>query len=217
MTETKSEPAGVVPTESVGFSKARMESLVDGVYAFGMTLLVLGIGYPTEVPMIATGGSVYQYLVSQVPDLIHYVIAFLVLAGFWVMHHMQSHFIRQIDRMFLWINIFALLFVALIPFSSALAGDFPFDTLASVWFEGNLLIVGLLYSAQWWYATTDGRLINPSTGKQEIRHGRWLAITIPAFSVAGILLAILGIPYSAAVYLCVPVIFFVHITHYHRR
>ena len=89
---------------NIGFGKGRIESLTDGIFAFGMTLLVLGAGYPFAVETLA-GKPVTQILVQSVPDIILYVISFLILATFWVSHHTQFHHIRSIDRTLLWLNI----------------------------------------------------------------------------------------------------------------
>lgn len=115
---------------NIGFGKGRIESLTDGIFAFGMTLLVLGAGYPFAVETLA-GRPVSQILVQSVPDIILYVISFLILATFWVSHHTQFHHIRSIDRTLLWLNIIILMFIAFIPFSSSIAGVFPANPLAA--------------------------------------------------------------------------------------
>ncbi len=115
---------------NIGFGKGRIESLTDGIFAFGMTLLVLGAGYPFAVETLA-GRPVSQILLQSVPDIILYVISFLILATFWVSHHTQFHHIRYIDRTLLWLNIIILMFIAFIPFSSSIAGVYPASPLAA--------------------------------------------------------------------------------------
>src|SRR5208337_650508 len=70
---------------NIGFGKGRIESLTDGIFAFGMTLLVLGAGYPFTVATLAKTPA-HDILVNSVPDVILYMISFLLLAAFWVAH-----------------------------------------------------------------------------------------------------------------------------------
>jgi len=102
-------------------------------------------------------------LFGQVPALFHYFLAFFILASFWIAHHAQVDRLRHIDRTFLWINIAMLMFVALVPFSVSLIGDYPGETFAAVIFEANLLAIGLIFAAQWRYAAHDNRLVRPGT------------------------------------------------------
>jgi len=171
-----------------------------------MTLLVIGIELPqntrdfTQVLLMST---LYELL----PDFIHYVIAFLLIAMLWVIHHMQFHKIHYADHNLLWLTIISLLFVALIPFSTDLVGDFPANTACAFIFELNLLITGFLYYLIWWYATTNRHLIDPSMSERAVRAGKQRAAVIPVLSAAGILIALAGIPWSTLVYLFAPLVF----------
>jgi len=190
-------------TERIGFGKGRLESLSDGIFAFAMTLLAFGVGYPFTIKGISAA-AIGDYIVSLYPDFIHYIIAFVIVAAFWMIHHMQSHHIKFVDRAFLWLNILALMFIALIPFSSSIAGDFPNVPLTALVFEVNLLAAGLLFHVQWQYATKDHYLVDKNLSPSVIRSGKELTLVIPVFSCAGIVLALLNIPYSAGVYLFIP-------------
>jgi len=192
-------------TRIVGLTKGRIEALTDGIFAFAMTLLVTGMDLPIGAHSVAPG-KVHEILVGLFPDFMHYIIAFVTLAGFWVAHHVQYHSIRFIDRKLLWINIASLLFVALIPFSTALVGDYPYDSLASIVLEANLLIIGVLFYWQWWYASKDYRLVDRSVGPAAIASGKRRNLVVPTLSVAAIILALLNIPWSTAVYFLVPVL-----------
>ena len=106
------------------------------------------------------------------PDFVHYVIAFLLIAALWVIHHMQFHKIHYVDHNLLWMTIGSLLFVALIPFSTDLVGDFPTNPLCAFIFELNLLITSALFYLQWSYATANRHLIDPLMSDETIRAGK---------------------------------------------
>ena len=41
---------------------------------------------------------------------------------YWVAHHHMLHFVRQVDRTLLWLNLLLLLSVVFIPFPASLLG-----------------------------------------------------------------------------------------------
>lgn len=183
-----------------GYPKNRAEALTDGIFAFAMTLLVISLDVP-EGLRDPSDAAIAATLAGQLPALFHYFLAFFILASFWVAHHAQVDRLRHIDRTVLWINIAALMFVVLVPFSVSLISDYPGGTCTAIIFEVNLLIIGLLFAAQWWYATHDGRLVRPGI---DIRRGTLRVMVVPAVSAIAILLALAGWTWSTAAYAIVP-------------
>jgi uncharacterized membrane protein len=173
-----------------------------------MTLLVVSIEVPADANSF-TSELVMSTLKALFPDFVHYVIAFLLIAALWVIHHIQFHKIQSVDHNLLWMTIVSLLFVVLMPFSTDLIGDFPTYTFCAFIFEVNLLITGSLFYLQWRYATTNHRLVDPSMSDQTIRAGKQRAAVIPVLSVAGIVIALAGIPWSTLVYLFAPLVFLI--------
>jgi uncharacterized membrane protein len=194
----------------IEFGKGRIESLTDGIFAFGMTLLVLGVGYPISVQTFSST-PLEQILLTSVPYFILYMVSFLILAAFWASHHVQFHYIRFIDRTFLWLNILSLMFVAFIPFTSSIAGFFYTSRLAAAVFEVHLLIIGLMFHLQWRYAAHNHRLVDPGLDDATVRRVRGATLVIPVFSVAGFLLTLLGIHESIFIYFLVPVVLWIRI------
>lgn len=185
-----------------GFPKNRTESLTDGIFAFVMTLLVLSLDVPAGAHD-PSNAAVVAMLAGLVPNFYHYLLAFFILASFWVAHHAQLDRLRYIDRPFLWINIATLMFVTLVPFTVSLIGDYPDATFAAIVFEVNLLVLGLLFAAQWRYATGSSRLVHPGT---DVRRGNLRAMVVPVISAIAILLAIAGMTWSTAIYVLIPLV-----------
>ena len=196
-------PVEETSPQFVGISKGRMEALSDGIFAFSMTLLVLGFVIPPiHGTLLPT--DVGEILVSLSADFIHYVIAFLILSGMWVSHHYLTDKMPHTDRNFLRLNMFILLFVALIPFSTLLVGDFSGVPLANIFFETNLLIVSGVIAIQWLYVTRHPVLLRDGITPGYLRIGMYKALVTPAISVIGILLSIGGVAYTTWVYIFVP-------------
>jgi uncharacterized membrane protein len=184
------------------FPSSRIEALTDGIFAIAMTLLVLSLEVPTGIQN-SSNVTVLAMLADLAPNLYHYFLAFFILASFWIAHHAQMDRLKEIDRRFLWINIATLMFVTLVPFSVSLIGDYPDETFAAVVFEANLLVIGLLFAAQWWYAAHSGRLVHPGT---DVRRANRRVMVVPAVSVLAILLALAGWTWSTVLYAFIPLV-----------
>jgi uncharacterized membrane protein len=198
MGETMSD---LIKERSVKLEKDRLEALTDGIFAFSMTLLVTSLILPRSAIITSTST---EALLSLIPDFFHYVIAFFVLAAFWMAHHVQFTYIQILDKPFLSLNIISLFFVTVVPFSTSFIGDYSNDLVATIVFESNLLVLGLVFLLQWVYATHQFRLISPDYPKLRIRYGIWRNLTIPSLSLAGMILAIAGFHNTTLIYLLAP-------------
>lgn len=148
-------------------NKNRLETLADGIFAIVMTLLVMTVVVPQRGAVIKEIGFEAMIL-SKLHDIANYALSFILLAILWVEHHEQSHFIKRTDRLHIWINIFALLFIALFPFSTSLVNEFPEKNVAELIFGFNLFMVGILFYINWDYATKDRHLVEDGVSNEEI-------------------------------------------------
>lgn len=195
------------PDTGILFSRNRFEALTDGIFAIAMTLLALGLGVPAA-SSISTEAALDDALLNLFPDFVNYCIAFLILHGMWVSHHVLTQTMEYIDRRFLNINTLLLMGVAVIPFSTAFSGDFPDAPVAAMVLEGNLLFVGGLIFLQWVYVERNEYLLRSDVMKKDLSLGKNLIGVIPLLSFLGILLALLRTTWSTAIYLFIPLIFF---------
>src|SRR6266702_2986830 len=86
-----------------------------------MTLLVLELKLP-DLPAGAPDHALRQALIGLAPKFLVWVTSFLMAGIFWVGHHNQFHFIHRSDRPLLWLNLFFLMTISFLPFSTALIG-----------------------------------------------------------------------------------------------
>jgi uncharacterized membrane protein len=142
-------------------SKSRIETLTDGVFAIVMTLLVLEIAVPQLTHSEATAVELLRQLLELWPVILSYTISFIILGFFWINHHDQFHYIKKANHVFVWITIFYLMFIAFIPFSTALLGEYTDQQISVVIYGINITVAGIWARVQWWYAAKDHRLIDP--------------------------------------------------------
>jgi uncharacterized membrane protein len=194
-----------------GFGKNRIEALTDGVYAIALTLLVLGVEVPRTMEESVPAA---ELLVSLIPDFFQYILAFIVLAVLWTIHHEQFHHIRFIDRTLLWLNMLTLMFITMIPFSSSFADTYISEQIAGVFFATNLVIIGLLIIAQWEHATKSHRLISPDLDPCEILFEKRKNLAIPILGICAIALTFIGFGWASGIFYLLPaVLFFLHRWH----
>jgi uncharacterized membrane protein len=99
--------------------KSRLEAFTDGVFAVAITLLALNI--TVEGP---GHGALTGQLWSHWPAFAAYVISFFTIGIIWVNHHALLRSVKSVDRTLLYLNLLLLLFVVLIPFSTATAAEY---------------------------------------------------------------------------------------------
>lgn len=186
--------------------KERIGNVIDAIYAFSMTLLVTTISVPPKYEHTTMKAPVQAIVTSVLPDLLHYFIAFIILAIFWYFEHQRFRHLLHFDRPLLVMNIASLAFVCLIPFTTNVAGDYPFDTYGAMLFEANIFIIGMIAFIQWHYIRRDRACLIPSVSEIQIRREiRW-SLVFPIIAVAGFVLAWFAVPMSSAIFLLAPFI-----------
>jgi uncharacterized membrane protein len=184
----------------------RIEALTDGVFAVAMTLLVLDIKVP-EFQQSLTAAELAAKLFALWPKFLSYTISFVILGVYWVGHHVQLSFIRRADRPLLWINIFFLLWVALVPFSTALLSEYPKTQLAIGVYGANLIAIGLTLAFHWGYATNGYRHVDPDIHPGLVRAAMARTLIGPFIYIIAIGLSFLRAEVSLALYALVPVLY----------
>jgi uncharacterized membrane protein len=169
-----------------GLAKNRIEALADGIFAVAMTLLVLDIKSPVNLTIDTTAGLV-EYLATLEHSFAMYAISFIVLAIFWIAHHILFHYVRHVDRRLLWINMAFLLMVTFVPFSTDLLGDHGHLALPVVVYGLNLITLGALLALQLHYLRANPPLaaadFTPTTAAHMYREIRLYAL-VPVASMA---------------------------------
>lgn len=103
--------------------KSRFEAFSDGVFAFAITLLVLGVVLPQlHRP---TEAQLSSALFGLWPNVVAYVLSFAVIGIMWQNHHALFRMIARVDRMTVFLNLSLLASTAFIPFATSALGTYP--------------------------------------------------------------------------------------------
>ncbi len=169
-----------------GMGKNRIEALTDGIFAVAMTLLVLDIKPPVHL-RFETNDALIDHLSVLKHSFVMYAISFVVVAMFWMGHHLQFHFVRRVDRQLLWINLLFLLVVVAVPFSTNLVGDHGHLQLSVVVYAVNLLVLTLLLFLQLRHLAASPHLTDPDLTREAVTHLRRQLLlfgVVPVVSIA---------------------------------
>lgn len=139
----------------------RIETFSDGVFAIAITLLVLEI----RVPEIEEGGSLFGALFGLWPSYLAFALSFLVIGTMWANHHNRFRYIARSDHILLFVNTLLLMFMAFIPFPTALLAEYGLGSAdermaAAVLYSGTLAVTAVFFTLLWLYAATNRRLVN---------------------------------------------------------
>ncbi len=184
---------------NISMSTKRIETLVDGIFAIAMTLLVLTLEVP-QIPYPATNDQILDVLTRMAPQFFIYVLSFLLLATFWRINHSQFNLIKKTDQGLLMINVFWLLLVALVPFSTNLVGDYGYLTVPMVFFHLNLFLIGVLFNYNWYYAN-EHNFIDENLDKDFIKSRQIINLTLPVCALIAMGLAFITPEFSPMVYI----------------
>ena len=181
----------------------RISFLSDGVFAIVMTLLVIELSVPV-MSKLKAADELGAMLLEMWPKFFAFAASFLVLGIFWFIHHAQFHFIKRSNGMLAWINIFFLMLVALIPFSTALIGEYHIYSKTAIIFYGTNGFLGLLMlNIMWWYATKNKRLVDKKAEPKRIKQLQIRLMVATATFIPAIALSFVNPLISIALYVLV--------------
>ena len=140
--------------EFAGTNLDRLAGISDGIFAVGMTLLVLGLAVPTL--SAHTEGDLWQALVRLAPNGLVYAMSFMTLGIFWIGQGTQLNLLARSNRNYSWLQLAFLLAVTLVPFSTALLARFPTFRVALVEYWLNILLLGMTLLAGLQYGLRAG-------------------------------------------------------------
>lgn len=120
----------------------RLTFFSDAVFAIAITLLVIEIHvpHPTDTSDVAW----LQALLQLTPHFVGFVLSFFVIGALWAAHHRVFGLLRRYDPSIVWPNLFLLMAIAFMPFSSALMSEHPTERVPEWFYTGTLLVAGLL-------------------------------------------------------------------------
>lgn len=167
----------------------RLSALFDGVIAICITLLVLELKLP-EVQGDGSEMLLHDALIEQIPEIVAWIISFIMIARIWQEQHIIWMYISGCDRWSIILTFFLLAACSLIPFGSYLVGKYPSEPIVVLIFSVLMVVNSLLVAALAAYVIRNDHL-HRERGQVMILKTRviYLVTVVPAVGVFAVLLA----------------------------
>jgi uncharacterized membrane protein len=132
------------PAGGVMFSKARLDTLSDGIFGVAMTLLVLDVRLPDDFhPKDAA--ELVQGLLDLWPKFLPYVLSFGVLGLRWLANIEMRTRAEYVNREYVNWWLLYLLFITCVPFTTIVVGRFGHFAPAIWLYAGHTLLIALVW------------------------------------------------------------------------
>jgi uncharacterized membrane protein len=186
---------GLEPRGGTGVE--RINSFSDAVFAVAITLLILTI----VVPEVSDIDRLPQELADMWPKFLGFLMSFVIIGAFWMSHHGMFAFLRRSTQGLLRINLFLLMFIVLLPFSTDLMSEYGSSVFAVVFYDINMVTIALLMSLLWWYASYHRSLVDESMSPVLRKHLLLNYLSISLIFCISTAIAFINIPVSQYFYL----------------
>jgi uncharacterized membrane protein len=130
--------------------KQRLEVFSDALIAIIMTILVLDL----KVPALenATEADLTNILIRELPHFYGFLISFSLIAMLWFNHHDLFKSMASVTRTFARLNFLFVGAIALVPFSTSFAAEYPDKGIAVSTLALNLFLMNIFLAALFLYA-----------------------------------------------------------------
>ena len=177
----------------------RLVFFTDAVCAIAITLLVL----PLADAQFSERHIAAQ-LLGEWPKIFSFVLSFVVIGTYWMVHHRMFRFILRLDTRLLMINMLFLLCVVFLPFPTSLLGEHETHTTTVVLYAAAISLTGLTTTALWRYACHNHRLSSANLDPLFIRATQLRGLVVPSVFLASIPVAF--VDPSTAMYVWIAVL-----------
>ena len=145
-------------------------SFSDANFAFSMTFMALSIQIPTFSGNI--GDSELAIRLSQfvIPNIIHYIISFIVVGMYWISYHRIFEHIQTTNITLIWLNMLFLMSIALVGYFTGLLATYETHRIVVILFSGVIAITDIVLSLLWWYATHNRKLVDHDMDEHLIKY-----------------------------------------------
>jgi uncharacterized membrane protein len=173
----------------------------DAIFAIVMTLLILEIRAPDNVPSDVAATEVPNLVWALWPKFFSYVLSFLVIGTYWIAHHQTFRYVRSYNRTLLWLNLVFLLSISFIPFPTDLLGEYGELRFSVIVYAASLGMARLLLAVVWWYIVAGPIRTGDELDPGLARYHFFRSLAIPALFFLSIGISLVSVNAAVASWL----------------
>lgn len=167
----------------------RLEAFYDAIIAIIVTVLVLELPQPATASLASIWALKTSYFA--------YLLSFLVCVNLWQYHHIIYNHVEKINTRIIWLNIFLMFVVSLIPYLTTFVANNPNSFIPQALYGLDFIIVDILL-----FIMAKMLLEINEENKDLIKNAFSLkeALYIPlAIFILGFVIALLGYPIAISI------------------
>lgn len=170
------------------FQLERIMLFSDAVFAIAITLLVIEMKLPDMDEINNRALSIA--LLHTLPHFISFLLSFFIIGIYWVSHHRMFYYVINYDKKLLWLNIFFLFFIALMPFSSSVYGMYSGFNSAFLLYVFNISMVALFNFMMYGYISRpEKKLSQGLENRRLVRYFQARSLVVPLSFGIGVVIS----------------------------
>ena len=180
----------------------RLMGITDGIFGMVMTLLIFSLALPNL--NILSAGEFSYAIETLIPSIGITIISFILIASFWIYHH-EFFKLKTLNLPYLWFNVFFLISISFIPFTTSLIGTYSNYLLSAMIFGLDIFFALISLTLMYWYANKRG-FMKEEVSSEEKRYTYKTFIIMMSLTVIVILLDFFSSKHFIYLFLLVPII-----------
>lgn len=167
------------------FQLERLILFSDAVFAIAITLLVIEIKIPEFPHDTVTDAQIGHALTELIPKFIGFLVSFLLIGQYWIVHHRMFGYVVNFTGRLIWLNIFFLLTVALMPFSTGFYSEYVLSKTITpvIFYTANISLLGFVSFSMWRYISNPKRNISENLTAPMARFFSARSLAVPVLFV----------------------------------
>jgi len=168
------------------FQLERMILFSDAVFAIAITLLIIEI----KIPELEKGETLSEHLMIQkmahlIPKFIGFIISFLLIGQYWIVHHRMFGFVINFSDKLIWLNLLFLLATVLMPFSTGFYSEYAGKRVISpvIFYTANICLLGISNFLMWRYLSNSKNNLTENLTPALAKYFSLRALTVPTIFV----------------------------------
>ena len=185
-----------------GLQLERIVFFSDAVFAIAITLLIIEIKVP-HLEHTASDRDFAIALVRLIPNFVGYFFSFLVIGAYWIGHHKIYGKIVDWNYGLVWRNVFFLMAIAFMPFTTAFFSEYPTQLVPIVLYASAFTLAGLLEILLFRYAVKNA-LTTPDADRSELSHLMWRMSVLPLAGIGAIAIGLVKPIFAGFAFMLIP-------------
>jgi uncharacterized membrane protein len=163
------------------FQLERLILFSDAVFAIAITLLALEIKIPEIPKQLVTEKLLVESLEHLIPRFVGFFISFMIIGLYWTVHHRMFGYVVDYTRKTLWLNLFFLLAVILMPFSTGFYSEYIPRLLRTpvIVYVVNICFLGFMNFFLWKHVTNPKKNLTQGVSREDDLIFSFRSIAVP--------------------------------------